>query len=767
MLTNLSFLLTFVPGFFFSPHIKIAATSNFHTLVTYSVIPSSVSAGMPAAKLSPVKLSILKIRYAGLTRTELIANAAPVSTAPGASAIEADGPKVATGLHPLLTHVDVVAEQTALDTSEGFQRPITPREVETSAGTFGDLSRFLQTVAGVTGDNDQRNDVLVRGGNPSENLFVIDNIEIPSINQLALSDTTGGFVSMLDSNAIQQITLHEDAYDSKFEERLSSVVDISTRPSGTVARKTTSEFGIAGTGGSMVRPLGQDGSLFVSVRRSMMQDFTNNIGLNGVPIYENGFARAEKKLGDRDTVWGISLTGIDSMVIHPDAKDPQETNPFHIDYSGWRNTTGLNWQHMFSSKLFGIASVAHSAQSQSIAENGQLQNGNVVYKENTSDGITTVKYDATWQANSRLMVTGGARAAVDEVNYTVAQPIGLQSPYSESPAPIDAGGFARKFGTASSSAYLEGTVSLPKGGQLVLGERAMSWALGGNSAETGKALLAMPILGHMVHVGYAQLEQMPSTLYLMSFNNLHTLKPIRSEQATAGITLTDTYRARVTLEAYNKTYSDYPVAAKIPQLSLANVADSFGQAFLLFPMVAKGDGLARGVELTTQAHATSRLDLTATLAYSRSMYTGLDGIWHRGNFDVPLAANFMGVWKAGRGVTLSWRETATSGKTYTPDNMALSAAQNRDVYDLTKINGKRGTAYARLDFRIEQSHKLGMGILTWHAGVQNALNRKNFYGYQWQARLSAAEAAKWGVPYGPAEQDQMPLLPDGGVKYSF
>ncbi len=767
MLTTLSFLLTFVPGLFFSPPAEVKPFAISNTLVTYAKTPLFVHTMTPVGKVSPVKLSILKIRYAGLTRAELIANAAPVYATPSASPVEADGPKVPSSVHPLLTHVDVVAEQTALDTSEGFQRPITPREVETSAGTFGDLSRFLQTVAGVTGDNDQRNDVLVRGGNPSENLFVIDNIEIPSINQLALSDTTGGFVSMLDANAIQQILLHEDAYDSKFEERLSSVVDISTRPSGAVTRKTTSEFGIAGTGGSMVRPLGQDGSLFVSVRRSMMQDFTNDIGLNGVPVYENGFVRAEEKLGDRDTVWGISLTGIDSMVIHPDARDPQETNPFHINYSGWRNTTGVNWQHMFSSKLFGIASVAHSAQSQAIAENGQLQNGNIVYKENTSDGITTVKYDATWQANNRVMITGGARAAVDEINYTVAQPIGLQSPYSETPAPIDAGGFAKKFGTVSSSAYVEGTVSLPKGGQLVLGERAMSWALGGNSAETGKALLALPILGHMVHVGYAQLEQMPSTLYLMSFNNLHTLKPIKSDQATAGITLTDTYRARVTLETYNKTYSDYPVAANIPQLSLANVADSFGQAFLLFPMVAKGDGIARGVELTTQTHATSRLDLTATLAYSRSMYTGLDGIWHRGNFDVPLAANFLGVWKAGRGLTLSWRETATSGKTYTPDNWALSSAQNRDVYDLTKINGKRGTAYARLDFRIEQSHKLGMGILTWHAGVQNALNRKNFYEYQWQANLTEKQAALEGIPYGPSQQNQMPLLPDGGVKYTF
>jgi len=44
----------------------------------------------------------------------------------------------------------------------------------------------MQLLPGVVSDNDERNDFLVRGGNPDENLFVIDNIEVPSINQLVI-----------------------------------------------------------------------------------------------------------------------------------------------------------------------------------------------------------------------------------------------------------------------------------------------------------------------------------------------------------------------------------------------------------------------------------------------------------------------------------------------------------------------------------------------------------------------------------------------------
>ena len=558
----------------------------------------------------------------------------------------------------LTTSVDVFASPLALDTAEGFQRPITAREVETSAGTFGDISRFMQTLAGVVSDNDQRNDVLVRGGNPSEDLFMIDNIEIPSINQLALSDTTGGFVSMLDANAIQQVTLHTDAYDSKFEQRLSSVVEVSTRTNGTVGRHSTSEVGIAGVGGSVTRPLGADGSLFFSGRRSVLQYFTDDIGMNGMPVYSNGFVRAENRIDGKNSWWGLSLAGVDSIVIHPSATDSAETNAFKIAYSGWRNTTGLNWQHLFSEKLVGVASVAQAEQNQVIAENGQLQDNKIVYNENTTDGITTAKYDLTWQANSKTVITAGGRASVDRLDYAVAQPIGLQNPYSEDPEPVDVGAFGRKFATVESSAYAQAAVSLPAHAELVVGGRAMQWALGGNLGATGKALISVPLFHRLFHVGYAEYEQMPPTLYMLAFNNISTLKPIKSKQVTTGWILSDSRRARVTLEAYYKRYEQYPVSTDHPQLSLANIADSFGQAFLLFPMEAKGLGLARGVELSVQQHMTSRLNVTETLTYSRTLYTGLDGVWRRGNFDYPLAANFTGVWNAGRGMTVSWRYSA-------------------------------------------------------------------------------------------------------------
>jgi hypothetical protein len=104
-------------------------------------------------------------------------------------------------------HVLVRAESSYGTIIHEAQVKVSAETIENTAGTFGDPSRYFQVLPGVVSDNDQRNDMLVRGGSPTENLFVIDGIVIPSINHLALSDTTGGFVSMIDNNAIECMTL--------------------------------------------------------------------------------------------------------------------------------------------------------------------------------------------------------------------------------------------------------------------------------------------------------------------------------------------------------------------------------------------------------------------------------------------------------------------------------------------------------------------------------------------------------------------------------
>ncbi|MBM3526409.1 MAG: hypothetical protein FJX57_25950, partial [Alphaproteobacteria bacterium] len=81
------------------------------------------------------------------------------------------------------------------------------REVLKSAAALQDVSRYVQGLPGVViGTNDVRNDIIVRGGSPLENLFLVDNVEIPNINAFANVASAGGTVSLLDAELLQDVT---------------------------------------------------------------------------------------------------------------------------------------------------------------------------------------------------------------------------------------------------------------------------------------------------------------------------------------------------------------------------------------------------------------------------------------------------------------------------------------------------------------------------------------------------------------------------------
>jgi hypothetical protein len=407
-------------------------------------------------------------------------------------------------------------------------------------------------------------------------------------------------------------------------------------------------------------------------------------------------------------------------------------------------------------------SLSSSEQQQTIDETAQLLNNALAYCENSRDGITTLKYDSTLQPKPWLTWTVGVRSALDRMNYNVQQPIALPNPYSPDPTPQVAMSIDRVFTTASSAAYVQLAAGLPHGMKIVGGERVAQWAVVGGVAATPKVVFFAPLFrgAMMLHLGYAEYAQLPPSLYVLSFANQHGLTPIRSRHLTAGLNVVDSRRVRVTVNAYQKLYSDYPVSVTFPQLTMANIADTFGQAFLMFPMTSQGQGVARGVETAADWRPMRRLTLSGAATYMRSWYSGLDGVLRKGNFDMPVVANISGNALLGKGWTASFRYSGATGRPYTPDNLALSAAQDRDVYDLTQLNNLRAPMYSRLDFRAEWTHPLRHGLLTVHAGLENALGASNFYSNQWRPRCT-------GPGCGTLEQDQMPRFPDGGVQYSY
>ena len=154
---------------------------------------------------------------------------------------------------------------------------VAPRDVLKSAAALQDVSRYVQSLPGVAlGTNDFRNDIIVRGGSPLENLFIVDNVEIPNINSFATLASAGGTVSMLDAELLRDVTFLTGGFPAPYGSRTSGVLQATLREGSRERFGGWATLGFAGAGGIAEGPIGRGGkgSWVVSARRSFLDLFT-------------------------------------------------------------------------------------------------------------------------------------------------------------------------------------------------------------------------------------------------------------------------------------------------------------------------------------------------------------------------------------------------------------------------------------------------------------------------------------------------------------
>lgn len=118
------------------------------------------------------------------------------------------------------------ANAASLSTPLSVQR-LTSEEIRSNPGGNFDISRVIQSLPGVSGTDGSsggfRNDIIIRGGAPSENVFYLDGIEIPVINHFSTQGSGGGPSGILNVLFIQDVKLSTSAFDARFDNALSSV----------------------------------------------------------------------------------------------------------------------------------------------------------------------------------------------------------------------------------------------------------------------------------------------------------------------------------------------------------------------------------------------------------------------------------------------------------------------------------------------------------------------------------------------------------------
>jgi hypothetical protein len=638
---------------------------------------------------------------------------------------------------------------------------IANEEIRRSAGSLGDINRFVQTLPGVATGGDVRNDLVARGGSPFENLIRVDGFETPTLSHFSTVGSTGGVITLLNNEMVADATFLTGAFPAEYGDRLSSVLDIRLRDGNRTRHAFEGDLNFAGASIVGEGPLGRGGSWIGSLRQSFVDRFANSAGIKSVPEMGAFAFKASYDIGRRHKLWTVMLGGGERVDFNMDADDADEPDFVGIEHRGARVLFGVGWQHLLWDRAFGVGSFSTSAAGYKIdMRDRQLAGDTLVLHDHSSESATTMQYDLSWQVSDTWTLRGGTGVKVLGRNLDLAQPRGVQTPYSVKPRE-DTPGLTLAFGTTSAiaAAHVQASGQLLPRVTLTGGVRLERFEALGNVVKAGPRGGIEYSLSSKARVSLSagRYHQHPELVTIVAVPQNARLAPIQADHLVTGLTYQPGPGLLMSAEVYRKWYRSYPVSLDYPQLTLANHGSEFNTSdVLLLPMSSAGKGRAHGLELFLK----KRLDggLYGQMAYSlsRTEQAALDGVFRRGSFDTPQVLTVVGGYQAGSRWEVSGRFTLASGRPYTPPWLSEAVGQNRLVYDLARFNAERLPALHRLDLRVDRKFQLFGRTSSIFLEMQNLYNHRAVIEYSWNQKTPELYAEK-----------QLGLLPIVGFNVEF
>lgn len=629
-------------------------------------------------------------------------------------------------------------------------------EIRRAPGGLGDVARLTQSLPGVATSSDQRNDIVARGGSPSENLTVVDGIEVASLNHFAAQGTSGGPISMLNTDVIQSATLLAGGFPAVYGDRLSSVLDIQLREGSREHAQGSVDIGLDGAAGILEGPIGSHGSFWVAAARSYLDLLKGAFGLTAVPNFSSVQGKLVYDLTPRQRLSVINIAGLDDISLTVDRADLDDPTLQSLRSSGWRQTTGVSLRSLLGDRGVGTGAIAQgTAAYDQEARDAQIGDA-VIFRQHSRETMWTGQYDLSLRIARGLSLRAGGQLRHYGGRLDLAQPVGLENPYSVSETRVDARGVDARPSASQVSGYVDVTRTLARRVDVTVGTRAARYAfLAAGTFE--------PRAGAVVHAtarcdltsAFGRFAQAPAQVFLLAAPGNSALAPMRATHLVGGVDCRPTSAVRVTVEAYRKTYRDYPVSREYPQLSLANTGDFYGPVGLLMPLVSAGRGTVHGLEFFLQSRSTAHVYGQVAYSYSRARQVARDGVSRPGAFDTPHVLGVVAGYRVNAGFEFSTKLSLASGRPTTPFLEGPSAVQNRGILDLTRVNGARLPAYNRWDLRADKRFH-GFTTVTLWAELENVLGRDNVYQDVWNPKTRAA-----GHVY------QIGAYPVGGVTLQF
>ncbi|TVR34859.1 MAG: TonB-dependent receptor [Balneolaceae bacterium] len=609
-------------------------------------------------------------------------------------------------------------------------RRLSPEEISTYPAGNSDIAKVVQSLPGVSGSvTGFRNDVIIRGGAPNENVYYLDGIEIPSINHFSTQGSAGGPVGLLNVAFFEGVELSTSAFSASAGNALSGVLRFNQRTGNDREFRTNFRVGASEAALTTEGPLfkgdasSSNTTFIASVRRSYLQLLFQLIDLPFLPDYWDYQYKVDHRFNSRNR---ISLTGVGSIDdfrinvpgdITPNQQAILEQVPVIQQRS---NTTGLSWQRRLSDGL-GVTrtSLSRSWFYNDFSRYRDNENEEGLFSRNRAREWRKTLRNETTFFRERSTITAGASARVNTFrNDFFDENRDLE--FISDLTFISYGGFFQWSSERLSDRLdltaglrFDGNTFTDSGNQIyrTLSPRA---ALTMNLDETGQWKAVLSAGRYFKKPPLNLLGYRENSVFV----NRNT-QYIRSDHLTGGINYFPRPSTKIAVEGFLKLYDRYPVSIR-EEVSLANLGGGF-EVLGNDDVESAGKGRTYGVELLAQQ--TFESNYYAILAYTLfwSEFTGFDrDVFLPSAWDSRHLITFTGGYRIGNSWEFSLRTRLLGRTPYAPINEQRSIeTYPAFVFDYNRLGNDRLKPFNATDIRVDRKWNFKNFSLDIYLEIQN------------------------------------------------
>lgn len=611
------------------------------------------------------------------------------------------------------------------------------QEIEKSPGANRDISRIVQSYPGVAfSPAGYRNDLIVRGGSPSENRFYLDGVEIPNINHFSTQGASGGPVGIINADLIREVNFYTGAFPTDRGNAMSSVLDFKLRD-GDMERNSlkatlgASEVSLASNG-----HIGKKTSYLVSVRQSYLQFLFDMLGLPFLPTFTDAQFKLKTRFNANNELTILGLGGIDNMKLN--TKLDGEKAEYILSYlpkiQQETFTLGAVYRHYAGIHVQSVV-VSHS----------YLNNRNTKYlnnDESSTDNLSLKLRSVEQETKFRIENTStfgnwkiNFGANLDYSQYTNTT---FQRVYLDEGRTFDYHTYLGMwrwgiFGTINYATTDERfTASL---GVRTDANNFSSGMKGMGDQLSPRLSLSYRLTDGLYLSGNAGLYyQLPpyTGLGFKDNNGAWVNKYLRYmsvSQESLGLSWHPGNTFELSAEGFYKQYDKIPfsIADGIPLACKGNDYGVIGNEALS----STAQGRAYGIEILMKWLIAKKLNLASSFTLFKSEYrNNKQSEYIASAWDNRYIFNMSGTYNFPHNWSLGMKISCIGGAPYTPYDVEKSSlvtawnAQGRPYYDYTKYNTGRLPAFGQLDVRVDKTFYLKRCMLGFYIDLQNVTNSK-------------------------------------------